>query len=793
MINSIYKTIFLSAQLLLLIVFLLGCGPIVEEDEEEDQAPIVINPISDIYINDVDFSGNEVIIEIELNDVFDDSDNDNEQISFIATSNNSTLIDTSVEQTQLHLAIQPSQQGSAEVTIIATSNGLSVNESFLISISDQPPQIVNPLVDIILDEQDSAIQIDLSQVFNDLDDDNELMIYSVVASNESLISATINQSTLNLVTQDGESGVSEITISANSDGQLVEDNFQVTVLKDTSGTAKVFLLAGQSNMVGHGSVSELEEIEQSLNEVRNDVFIASVISPNKSINNLQPGYGNNNNKFGVELKFGHVIGDNFDAPVYLFKAAKGGTTIEELDDWRPQQHGGDANNLYAQMITEFNLFIETELEDNDIDYEISGFIWFQGYNDVAQGFEANYQTNLSNLLSSVRADLDLPELPIVITQINDIQGAKGKVVMDAQATLANESALNTLVITGDQRPYYHYGSRSYVIIGDRIAQATLSVLNKPVAHHDNYAVAPNQDLVVNSVDGVLNNDSDTAAQIQLVSNVSYGELNLNANGSFSYLSEPGFVGEDYFEYRMISSAKLSNTAKVTIQVHDIESSLVLHFDFDGEQPLQDKVSGIKSIIKRQGVSYVNGKTGQAAHFDGSAAIHYLENYPIPEYLSLSSERDFSLSTWVKNESTQEQEQIIMSNKYYYNSRSGWALTSGGEDAAIKAYLGTYDNNEHKNNSVKLTSSESNLNDNSWHHVALTVNFTTNKARLYLDGTMTSEKDISQLSGDINRFESAIGDGSGGGDGNSNGFIGAIDDVKIFNKELSAEEVSVLAN
>jgi len=779
-------------------------------DFTNDNPPQIDNPIEDLTLTALKAGENNTPVQINLNEVFDDPDNDNSLFNFSALSSNETLVNVDINQGQLNLTLQPEQLGTAEIIVSVTSNGKSVSDRFTLTVvaedpveDDQAPVVSDPIEDITLEEvsdneNNDPIVINLEHVFDDPDNENSMISFAVSSDNQSLVSANIEQNALNLAIQPEQFGIAEIEVTATSNGLSVSDKFQIIVTESTSTKAKVFLMAGQSNMVGQGRNSELVNIDNNLNQTRDDVFIASIISPNASFAPLQPGFGSNSTKFGVELKFGHVMGEVFEAPIYLFKAAKGGTTIEELNDWRPQQHGGDENNLYAQMIDGFNQFIATELEAKNIEYEIAGFIWFQGYNDAAQGFQATYQDNLSNLIDSVRSDLNLPELPVVITQINDIQGEKGEVVRQAQATIANATPLNTLVNTGDQRPYYHYGDRSYVVIGERIAQASLSLLQQPVAAHDTYTLTPNQHIEINANNGVLSNDSTQDFQAQLISNVNFGQLSFNSDGSFNYQPQSGFLGKDSFEYQISYANKHSNIAKVTLETRNPQNDLQVYFDFDGDKPLQDKTSGILAVVKKEGASLIEqGKIGQAMHFNGSGVLHYLEDYPIPSYLDLSSQRDFTFSVWVKSDDgqsneQQNQEQIIMSNKYRFNSGSGWAITTGGVDSALQVYIGAVDHENQTKSKVRFNSQQGSISDSQWHHVALSVNFSNNKASLYLDAVLVEEKDITNLKGEINQFESAIGNGTSGGNNKSHGFIGNIDEIKIFNRALTEQDIINLA-
>jgi len=107
---------------------------------------------------------------------------------------------------------------------------------------------------------------------------------------------------------------------------------------------KVFILSGQSNMVGFGRVDgtaagTLQRFSKEENKfpnlvdqdtggwaARNDVRYRGVgQTPGKAP--LAPGFGTNTNSFGPELGFGHVMGWYHDEPVLLIKAAVGGRAL----------------------------------------------------------------------------------------------------------------------------------------------------------------------------------------------------------------------------------------------------------------------------------------------------------------------------------------------------------------------------------------------------------------------------------------------------------------------------------
>ncbi|WP_299494245.1 LamG-like jellyroll fold domain-containing protein [uncultured Shewanella sp.] len=565
------------------------------------------------------------------------------------------------------------------------------------------------------------------------------------------------------------------------------------VIQDYNDKAKVYLMAGQSNMEGYGSNSGLAATSGAdLTGTRDDVLIKNIISNTRGLSGLQPGFGSRSSHFGVELKMGHILGSVLPENIYLFKGAKGGTTLDNTAHWRPQAFGGDDGNLYDQLITGFNDFLQNELIANNIDYELAGFIWFQGYNDTF-GSELLYETHLTNLITSVRQDLNQADLPVIITQINDNRGQAGDIVMAAQANVANNDPLAALVYTGDQRPYYHYGSDSYIVIGERIAQACLPFLNYATAINDHYTLPPNTVLNVSALQGVLTNDTH-ASIATLTQDVENGSLTLNLDGSFEYTPNVNFVGRERFSYATTHNGRLGNSVNVDLWVRESSDPLVLHYSFDNDNnsPIIDSASGIPAYIAKTGITFEHaGAINTAAYFDGNTVLHYLSEYPVYDFLDLNTDNDFSLSAWVKPDPGVSSEQIIISNKYYYNSRSGFALTLANNGTGIKAYVGSYDHTSHSNKNKNFIAGNTNLTDGQWHHIAATFGFANNELNLYIDGLLVGQTNLTGLLGDINKYESAIGDGSGGGDGNSNAFKGYMDDLRLYQKALSDAEVALI--
>ena len=95
------------------------------------------------------------------------------------------------------------------------------------------------------------------------------------------------------------------------------------------------------------------------------------------------------------------------------------------------------------------------------------------------------------------------------------------------------------------------------------------VNDAPVAVDDSYMTVQDMPLDVLAVDGVLANDSDVEDDpltAVLVTDVQFGTLILDSDGSFVYTPDMGFNGVDTFTYRANDGELDSELATVTITV-----------------------------------------------------------------------------------------------------------------------------------------------------------------------------------------------------------------------------------
>jgi VCBS repeat-containing protein len=95
----------------------------------------------------------------------------------------------------------------------------------------------------------------------------------------------------------------------------------------------------------------------------------------------------------------------------------------------------------------------------------------------------------------------------------------------------------------------------------------------PIANDDFYEVVTGTDLVKDAAEGILANDvlldPDEEVSIQILEGPHHGTLNMNDDGSFTYIPNLGYMGTDTFRYLVLSvqiNAEWSDDATVTIEV-----------------------------------------------------------------------------------------------------------------------------------------------------------------------------------------------------------------------------------
>ncbi|MDE2644035.1 MAG: hypothetical protein OSB55_14980 [Verrucomicrobiota bacterium] len=246
---------------------------------------------------------------------------------------------------------------------------------------------------------------------------------------------------------------------------------------------KIYLLVGQSNMQGHAAERTLEHLGMDpktaplLKAIRNadgtakvqkNVWISSIepsLESGEKHGRLTVGYGAGGRgpKIGPELTFGITMQNHVGEPILLIKTSWGGKSLNT--DFRPPNAGPyefnqqqlenfkkrgkdvaearkektERTGVYYRLMLEHIHKVLAEIRrvypdyDAKAGYELAGFVWFQGWNDMVDGstyptrgqpgsYDA-YSKNLAHFIRDVRRDLKSPKLPFVI----GVMGAGGPI------------------------------------------------------------------------------------------------------------------------------------------------------------------------------------------------------------------------------------------------------------------------------------------------------------------------------------------------------------------------------
>jgi large repetitive protein len=133
--------------------------------------------------------------------------------------------------------------GIAQLTVTATdSQGQSISTSFFVTVNGTP-QVLLPLQNLILNQQELPFAIDLTEFFTDAEDGGAGLTYTVIGNtNSNIIETTVAGVTLTLNpgTDIAEGGMTTITVRAtDTSGQFIDQTFDVTVTNQAPTVIKL--------------------------------------------------------------------------------------------------------------------------------------------------------------------------------------------------------------------------------------------------------------------------------------------------------------------------------------------------------------------------------------------------------------------------------------------------------------------------------------------------------------------------------------------------------------------------
>jgi len=301
---------------------------------------------------------------------------------------------------------------------------------------------------------------------------------------------------------------------------------------DMSKPVQVYILLGQSNMIGFGKPSKLQGIAAEKypylvddadewtvrRDVRNVFVMCSGNSPAKDYKNEWMTISGN---IGPEIGIGHYVGHITDAPVLILKSCIGNRSL----GWdllppgsKPYEHGGKtqpgyrgtpddpggdtggdmSKGWYAGCQYDGDVAAAKKaLENLDDyypgakDYEVAGFFWWQGDKDMrnAAHFE-KYEENLIQLIKSLRKDFDAPGARFVTASLGQTQkgsqGGDGK-ILDAMEAVAKSDEpdlkgkvgfvySHPLSKGGSSSGHYGGNPETYMNVGEAMGKAMVELL-----------------------------------------------------------------------------------------------------------------------------------------------------------------------------------------------------------------------------------------------------------------------------------------------------------------------------
>ena len=233
--------------------------------------------------------------------------------------------------------------------------------------------------------------------------------------------------------------------------------------------------------------------------------------------------------------------------------------------------------------------------------------------------------------------------------------------------------------------------------------------------------------------------------------------------------------------------------------------LILYLPFEGD--LRDLSTNENDGIDYTSDNFVCGKWGKALDFNGTSDYIQLSE-------TINAEYGLSFSFWIKSRGPNglENNGAIVSKYNMTAHRRSFMIFSFGAietrndnrlsanfykfgnltsiNDHVKSYMDTEDLTKYENPALWKLISRKRLELNKWTHCV--INVTPEEIQAWINGeicvTKTREHDLYYNSQDEPVY---IGNIPAGGEGSNNHFNGILDELRIYNRELSEREIQIL--
>ena len=309
---------------------------------------------------------------------------------------------------------------------------------------------------------------------------------------------------------------------------------------DMSKPVQVFILMGQSNMLGKGRITggegSLENAVKNKGKYSYLVDDAGNWSVRKDVRNVRVMVGRGggmqlfNNEWmtvkdktmGPEYGIGHPVGDAVDAPVMILKSCIGnrslgwdllppgskqfefegkiyagykespeswekGTEPKPIEWYAGKQYDDDVANA-KKVLAELDTYYPAAKG-----YEVAGFFFWQGEKDGGNAAHASqYEKNLVQFIRQLRKDFDAPNAKFVLATLGEAikgSGGNGGKVLEAQLAVDGTSGkhpefkgnvatvyANPLSLGGSGNGHYDGNAETYMNVGEAMGKAMVGLL-----------------------------------------------------------------------------------------------------------------------------------------------------------------------------------------------------------------------------------------------------------------------------------------------------------------------------
>lgn len=290
---------------------------------------------------------------------------------------------------------------------------------------------------------------------------------------------------------------------------------------DMTKPVQVFILMGQSNMLGFGNAGQLKGVAAEKYpylvddggnwNVRKDVRNVFYCMAKQRYNDwLTAENGNGGGKFGPEIGIGNYLGHAIDAPVLILKSCVGNralgwdllppSAVGTGKDGQSYQGDSESSNRkvkenhggwYAGLQYDQDVGAAQEVLRNLSDYypgatgyEVAGFFWWQGNAEPGKGNVEAYDKNLAFLFNDLKKDFNATNAKFVCATLGE---------HDKTATLSQKMFdFATLPEFKNQAAVFyskpgskggsggHYGgdADTYMYVGEGMGKAMVELLSK---------------------------------------------------------------------------------------------------------------------------------------------------------------------------------------------------------------------------------------------------------------------------------------------------------------------------